>query len=650
MIIDELVALLGFELRDTAAADKYEGRLKKIGDTAKRVGEELRAVGLGMTAMFTAPVLASVKAGADFERQLNQIIGLAGVAPEQVAQWREQLLAMSNDMGLSVNELTDALYFIASSGLDLSEAMNVLEASAKAGASGLGEINVIADAATSAMNAYGASNLSAEQAVSLLVAGVRVGKGEANEFAGTLGRVIPIASQMGISFDQVVASVAAMSTMGLDAAEGTTALRGIMTTLLKPTKQANDALEEYGLTVQQLRDMARDEGLLPVLQTLQETFGGDEEAMAAVFGNVRALAGALNLVGENLDNTKRIFSELSEETTGSLDDAFKAVSEDTLTQLNRNIQSVKNAFLEMAAALTPVVVPMLNEIAGAVRSATEWFSSLSPEMQHIIAMALGIAAALGPLLLGLGILIGAIGRVVSLFALLGKGASVAAGGFALMAGAILSIGWLIAGVVDQWDDLVAAFDKILSGDILQGVSDLLFNLGEGLVNVFESLTGIDLENLIHSIIDSFINLGPQLFQAGVNMIMSLWQGMLSVVNDMLAWVAGIGDQIVAGITGGASGLSSIPFNEYDAMLRNDMGPAAPGVFGVSSVGSGSYPPPEVNNDNTKNTTVTVTAPVTVNQTVNGPSAPGLAGSAVEAAIGKAATDAAARIEQEPASP
>ncbi len=126
----------------------------------------------------------------------------------------------------------------------------------------MGDTATIADLATSALNAYGEANISATQATDVMVAAVREGKLEASELAGSMGRVLPIASAMGVRFDEVGAAFAALSRTGTNAAEAATQVRGILSSLLRPTKQSEDALAGMGLSAEGLRKQIREKGLL----------------------------------------------------------------------------------------------------------------------------------------------------------------------------------------------------------------------------------------------------------------------------------------------------------------------------------------------------------------------------------------------------
>ena len=191
---------------------------------------------------------------------MNKVKNLVGASQKQIDQWSEDLLDLAPKVGKSPKELADALYFVSSSGIKTAKVLGTVKVSAQASALGLGEAEVVADALTSAMNAYADSNLTAREATNVLIKTVREGKLEADELAQSIGRVLPISSKLGVSFQDVGASLAAMSLQGLDAAEATTALRGIFSATFKPTADAKNALESVGLTAEKLRKQLKDQG------------------------------------------------------------------------------------------------------------------------------------------------------------------------------------------------------------------------------------------------------------------------------------------------------------------------------------------------------------------------------------------------------
>ena len=303
--------------------------------------------------------VAGVREAAQFETSFAKIQGLVGVTADEIGVLEEAAKRLGPQFGKSGIEAADALFFITSAGLRGAEATEVLEASLKGAAIGLGETKTIADLATSAMNAFGAENLSGTKAVDVLAEAVRLGKAEPAEFADALGMVLPIASEMGISFDQVAGSVAAMSKTGSDARVATTQLRQVMATILSPTKGANDALESMGLSAQGLRDQIKEEGLLSTLATLKDRFGDNEEAASSVFGNIRALMGVLDLMGKNAEDNANIMRLMADDV-GVLDEALAITSETSEFKFNKAMAGAKAILLEIGVALLERLQPYLD--------------------------------------------------------------------------------------------------------------------------------------------------------------------------------------------------------------------------------------------------------------------------------------------------
>ena len=155
------------------------------------------------------------------------------------------------------------------------------------------------------------------------VVAIKDGTAEADAFAGVLGRVVPTAATMGVTFDQVTAALAGMTLTGLSADEAATSLNQVLVSLLKPTKEAEKALKEMGTSSADLRKQLKEEGLLAVLRDLEGRFGANEEAASLVFGNVRALRGVLSLLSLDAGQLNTIFADTAS-ATGALGEAFAA--------------------------------------------------------------------------------------------------------------------------------------------------------------------------------------------------------------------------------------------------------------------------------------------------------------------------------------
>ena len=359
------------EYKITGDSSSFRNSIKQSEKSVNGFQQQLKGVASTMKLVFVGALAAggvqALRSAKQFDKSMTQIKSLVGIAGAEVDKMGETAIKMATKTGRGANEAAEALFFITSAGLRGSEAMEVLEASLKAAAVGLGETKTVADLATSALNAYGSANLSATDATDVMVTAVREGKLEAGELAQSMGRVLPLASAMGVEFHEVGAAFAALSRTGTNAAEASTQIRGIFASLLKPTQQAEEALDKMGLSSAELRTQLREKGLLSTLQTLQKEFKGNDEAAAQVFGNVRALSAVLDLMGENADGTRKIFDNLTQ-SLGATNEAFLITEESTSQKLDKALAQLGNSTIPVAESALLGLVNATNGLITAFKS------------------------------------------------------------------------------------------------------------------------------------------------------------------------------------------------------------------------------------------------------------------------------------------
>jgi TP901 family phage tail tape measure protein len=424
MNIGTLTAILGVDTQGLARAQtamqqfqqSTEASMLSVAKTLDKTGRNIYYFGTAAMRFLTFPLAlaggAAVKMGMDFESSMQKVVGLVGISQKQVDAWGKEILKLGPELGRSPKELADALYFITSSGIKGAEAMNVLTLSAKASVAGLGETKAIADLVTSAMNAYAASGLSAQKTLDVLVAAVREGKGEATDFAKQMGEVLPVASRMGVGFDQVAASMSAMTLTGTSVSESATYMRQILMTLLDPAAGVQSALLNMGISGRKMRQVIREEGLLSALMLLNDSFKMYGESMAGkVFPNVRALTGVLSLMGDRLEANQMLFGEVTN-SMGDFNKAVEAAQKTLAFAYNQALASVKTSMIEFALSLKDQLIPIMKGFAGTIQNLTQWYLHLSSGQQRLV-LYLGLTlAAIGPLAIGVGLLLRGIGGLV----------------------------------------------------------------------------------------------------------------------------------------------------------------------------------------------------------------------------------------------
>lgn len=395
---------------DTSDLDKASQKAKALGEDVKKAGDgagegiergfrisndQLDRFGSTMTRSVTLPLAAgaavALRMGTDFETTFTRMQGLAGVAASEVDGLRQTVLDLSGETARSPQELAEALYFIRSAGLEGDVAIQALDASARAAAVGLGETSAVADAVTSAVNSYGSESLSAAQATDVLVAAVREGKGEAEAMAPQLGRLLPIASELGVEFGEVAGGLAYLTRGNGDAAQSATQLQGILQKLIRPSEQARTELAGVGLSADQIRTVVAEQGLLPALQLLDQKLVAGSESFGRVFDDSEAFTGSLALLRGEGEEAAGVIDSVTN-STGDLSQAFAGLEGTDAFRAKQALSELQTAAIEASAQMAPAltnIVSGVGEVVGA-------FGDLPSSVQTGLLVLGGLAAAMGP--------------------------------------------------------------------------------------------------------------------------------------------------------------------------------------------------------------------------------------------------------------
>lgn len=402
--LPELQTRLRLDSRDIPAAERrlngFLGRLKaadtsglqqSLSKVSKRTDEFARDATRNLTLPLAAAGLAAGKLSYDFNQSFNTMQSLAGVTTGEIDGLKQSVLDLSGETARSPQELAQALYFIRSAGLEGQTALDALRASAEGAAIGLGSTQSVADAVTSAVNAYGAENLSAAAAVDVLAAAVEQGKGEAADFAPQLGQLLPLATNLGVGFDEVAGSLAFLTQTGYPAAQAATAINGIFQKLIRPTQQAKQELDKVGLSVDDLRKIVAEQGLLPALQLLNEKLGGDPQAFGRIFEDAEGLAGALALVRDNGAPASKVLDQVAN-SAGKVGDKFQALQGTDEFKFQQTLADLQKVGIQVGNDLLPVLADLADVIGGIADA----FEKLPGPVQKGLLTMVALAAVVGP--------------------------------------------------------------------------------------------------------------------------------------------------------------------------------------------------------------------------------------------------------------
>lgn len=530
--------------------DKLAENFEKVSEASGKASDKLKPVSTAIAGAATASVAASIT----FEDSMAKVSTIADETEVSYDNMKKSIIDLSNQTGISANDIADNVYNAISAGQSTADAVNFVTESTKLAKAGFAEAGQSLDVLTTIMNAYGLEADQVGMVSDTLVQIQNKGKTTVAELASTMGKIIPTANSMGVSLDQLGAGYALMTSKGIATAETTTYMNSLLNELGKSGTKASEALKKgTGKTFQELTEGGYPLG--DVLVMLEKEAKKSGVSLADMFGSAEAGKAALVLATDSGDAFNSLLEDMGN-SLGATDAAFEKVNNTTGNKLKQSLNEVKNSAINMGDTLAPVT----SMVAEGFSKITGMLSNLSSEQLKTIA---GIGAGVITLNVALGAFskltkgistvvkgiksiktafnaIKTIGVAVKAFALANPVTLIIAGIVALIA--VIAMLWnkcewfrelcysLFEGLKQAWDATVQFFkscwdwfvglwNAAVEGvkNIWQGICDFFKLIWQGVCLYFETVW----------------NVWKTAFEIVVNVIKTIWQGICDAIK--FAW-------------------------------------------------------------------------------------------------------------------
>ena len=368
---------------DTRALDRLEKRFEGFKRGLQSFSRALALPG----AALTAALGASVKEFASFEDAFAKMAAkTGGNAVALRERYGDAVRAISKETGIAVGAVAEGLQKALSAGVEGEQAIALVAQAAKSEAAGVVEL---ADAVSSATTLTAVFGEEGGRSLDVIARAAQVGEGETEDFARSMKGLAGVASALGLEASETAGGLAAVSQVAKSVSEGETQFRQFLQAIASPSSEARTALGELGVSFDELRQVARDNGVVALFERLRSLIGDDSELLGRVFGSVEA---------QQFFNTidpvviARLAGEV-ENASGVIDDAFNQ-GEGTLV---RELNKAKQSALDLGRGVGESLAPEIGRLVGLLRSATSWLEGLGDSERRW----LGRILLLGPALLAL---------------------------------------------------------------------------------------------------------------------------------------------------------------------------------------------------------------------------------------------------------
>lgn len=471
------------------AAQQAGAKLKAIGQSMTSVGKTLS---MSVTAPITALAVGATKAAIDFESAFAGVRKTVDTSEAGFAKLEKGILEMARTLPASASEIA-----------------GVAEA---AGQLGIAEENILGFTRT-IIDLGESTNLTLEQASSEFarfanITGMsqqdfdRLGSSIValgNNMATTESEIMSMAmrlaaqgKQVGMSEAQIVALSGTLSSLGIEAEAGGTAMTTILKKIQTAVGEGGASLEGFakaaGMSSAEFKAAFEKDavGALDVFVKGLAKSGDEGKNLTTILADLGIkgvyesdtllrLAGASDLLSDAVKTSSDAWTENS-----ALSDEAAQRYETTASQL----AMLKNKITEIGIAFGQVLIPMLMAVVDAITPMVEKFAEMDEKTRIVIIAIAGIAAAIGPALIVIGTLLSSIGTIVSALGAMSAAVASAGGAAAVLGTAITvmtgPIGLAIAAVAGLTAGAVALFKHFSSdavepterfGESIEGLSE-----------------------------------------------------------------------------------------------------------------------------------------------------------------------------------
>ena len=565
------VVLAGDTTKLNKSLDEGGSALGKFG----KVAATASVVAVGALGAIGVKGVANVVA---LENQLAEVRTLLpSLTDEGFAKLRDDVLAFSSEMNVATEQAVPALYQAISAGVPPDNVIDFMKVATAAAVGGVTDLETAVDGITSVVNSYGSDVIGAAEASDLMFTAVKLGKTNFEQLSASLFNVVPIASAMGVGFEEVTAAMAQMTAQGVPTSVATTQLRAAITELTKVSPEGSTVLQAtLGKTLQELQAEGHSFG--DVLGMMRNKLG--DVGFQSAFGSVEAYQAALVLSKDSGEAFNAVLGEMHT-SQGATQAAFETMSDTVAFKWEKVMNRVNNLLTEVGVQLLPVVTAALDAAIPVIDNLASFLSNtLIPSITTLIEKMGEVSAAVLPIVSAIGVGLIPVLKALSdawstiwveistVFAdvkaelepeLTALGAT-GVDWSAVMSGAVTglvtavriavpiivalirTIGNVLITLITVGREVVSFFQNVFKGDwdaAWQDVRDIgdafmagittQFEIFFGAIKAIGEVFGIDIEAIFQSIADMMS--GP--FITAVNTVKDLWGSALNAMDAVL---------------------------------------------------------------------------------------------------------------------
>ena len=246
-------------------------------------------------------IFDAVKGYADFEEEMSAVKAISGATGDEFNQLKEKAIQMGADTKYSALESAQAFRYMGMAGWKTGEMIDGIAGIMNLAAASGEDLAMTADIVTDSLSAFGLQAKDSSMFADVLSAAATSSNTNVALMGQTFKYAAPVAGALGYSVQDVAIAVGLMANQGIKGSESGTALRSMMTRMVKPTKESAAAMQTLGLNIvdangkmRPFRDIMKD-----IRTGMSKLTPESKASVAAMLAGQEAMSGLLALVNSS---------------------------------------------------------------------------------------------------------------------------------------------------------------------------------------------------------------------------------------------------------------------------------------------------------------------------------------------------------------
>ena len=366
---------------------KFEKHYKQTGKSLWATGKSMEGLGKTMTKGVTAPIVAigalSTKAWKEVDEALDTIATKTGATGKDMEAFEGTFKNLANKVPADLQEIGDAVGEVNTqfglTGKALEDASENIIKFAKINGQDISQASIQAKQAMSALGVEGKDLDKVLDAVTKTAQDTGQGT---DKLFDALVRGAPQLKSLKLDFAQATALMGNLEKSGIDTGKTMSYMSKAQVAFAKDGKGLSEGLKD--------------------LQKQLDGAGSDTEKLniASKYFGTKGATFMLDAINRGALDFKS-FANAAELAKGSVSATFDETL-DPIDNFKKLFNGLKMAGADLFDASAGIWGPLLEKAIGKVQKLTDWFTNLSDTQKQNIVKWLGMAAAVGPLLIGFG--------------------------------------------------------------------------------------------------------------------------------------------------------------------------------------------------------------------------------------------------------